>query len=46
MLLLDELSLTILEGCTVLSSSLEAVRMTAEGVFIIDVLDPSEAAVS
>ncbi|KAM4743711.1 kinesin-like protein KIF28P [Anableps anableps] len=34
------------EGCTVLSSSLGAVRMTAEGVFIIDILEPSEAALS
>ncbi|XP_023188095.1 kinesin-like protein KIF28P [Xiphophorus maculatus] len=28
------------EGCSVLSSSLGAVRMTAEGSFIIDMLDP------
>ncbi|PWA29193.1 hypothetical protein CCH79_00006130 [Gambusia affinis] len=34
------------EGCSVLSSSLGAVRMTAEGVFIIDLLDPSQAALS
>ncbi|XP_032416359.1 kinesin-like protein KIF28P isoform X2 [Xiphophorus hellerii] len=34
------------EGCSVLSSSLGAVRMTAEGVFIIDMLDPSQAALS
>ncbi|XP_054892669.1 kinesin-like protein KIF28 isoform X2 [Poeciliopsis prolifica] len=34
------------EGCSVLSSSLGAVRMTAEGVFIIDMLDPPQAALS
>ncbi|XP_047219050.1 kinesin-like protein KIF28P isoform X3 [Girardinichthys multiradiatus] len=34
------------EGCTHMNSSLEAVRMTAEGVFIIDVSGPSQAAVS
>uniref|UniRef100_A0A096M2G5 Si:rp71-84d9.1 n=1 Tax=Poecilia formosa TaxID=48698 RepID=A0A096M2G5_POEFO len=33
------------EGCSVLSSSLGAVRMTAEGAFIIDLLHPSQAAV-
>ncbi|XP_016530295.1 kinesin-like protein KIF28P isoform X1 [Poecilia formosa] len=34
------------EGCSVLSSSLGAVRMTAEGAFIIDLLHPSQAALS
>uniref|UniRef100_A0A087YF23 Kinesin-like protein 6 n=1 Tax=Poecilia formosa TaxID=48698 RepID=A0A087YF23_POEFO len=37
--------LQVLEGCSVLSSSLGAVRMTAEGAFIIDLLHPSQAAV-
>ncbi|XP_061566896.1 kinesin-like protein KIF28P [Cololabis saira] len=32
------------DGCTHLRSSLEAVRMTAEGVFIIDETGPAEAA--
>ncbi|KAM6943437.1 kinesin-like protein KIF28P [Xenentodon cancila] len=32
------------DGCTHLRSSLEAVRMTAEGVFIIDESGPAEAA--
>ncbi|KAM4596948.1 kinesin-like protein KIF28P [Fundulus diaphanus] len=34
------------EGCNQMNSSLEAVRMTAEGVFIIDESAPSEAALS
>uniref|UniRef100_A0A3Q2PWP1 Kinesin-like protein KIF28P n=1 Tax=Fundulus heteroclitus TaxID=8078 RepID=A0A3Q2PWP1_FUNHE len=34
------------EGCTQMNSSLEAVRMTSEGVFIIDESAPSEAALS
>ncbi|XP_035992415.1 kinesin-like protein KIF28P [Fundulus heteroclitus] len=34
------------EGCTQMNSSLEAVRMTSEGDFIIDESDPSEAALS
>ncbi|KAK5600674.1 hypothetical protein CRENBAI_013044 [Crenichthys baileyi] len=34
------------EGCTHMNSSLEAVRMTAEGVFIIDVSGPSQAVLS
>lgn len=36
----------ILEGCNPLNSSLEAVRMTTEGFFILDVSSPPEAAVS
>lgn len=34
------------EGCTHMRSSLEAVRMTAEGIFIIDESGPAGSAVS